>query len=51
MSVKFDDLVNGGEDDNISEFSEVKEYGIDEIKSQIVIEKKGKKSSTSKTDY
>lgn len=37
------------DDDDSSEFSEVEEYGIDEIKLQIIIEKQDKKTSTSKT--
>jgi len=49
MNNKSDDFVNGEDKDNISEFSEVEEYDIDEIKVQIVIEKKGKKTFTSKT--
>jgi len=49
ISNKSDDFIDGEDEDNISEFSEVEEYDIDEIKMQIVIEKKGKKISTSKT--
>ena len=48
MSSKSDDCIEI-EDEDVSEFSEVEEYGIDEIKLQIIIEKKGKKTSTSKT--
>ncbi|CAB5292799.1 unnamed protein product [Rhizophagus irregularis] len=46
---KSSDLVDGEDEDDISEFSEVEDYGIDQIKLQIAIEKKGKKTSTSKT--
>jgi hypothetical protein len=49
MSSKSNNSVNDEEDDDISEFSESEEYGIDEIKLQIVIEKKGRKTSASKT--
>lgn len=49
MSSKSCDVIDVDEDYDISEFSEVEEYDIDEIKLQIVIEKKNKKSSTSKT--
>lgn len=54
MSNKSGDIIDvdaevEGEDDDISEFSEVEEYGIDEIKLQVIIEKKDKKTSTSKT--
>jgi hypothetical protein len=34
---------------DVSEFSEAEDYDIDEVKLQIVIEKKGKRTSTSKT--
>jgi hypothetical protein len=37
------------ESEDVSELSETEEHGIDEVKLQIVIEKKGKKTSTSKT--
>ena len=37
--------------DYISEFSEVEDYGIDQIKLQIAIEKKGKKTSTVNSLY
>jgi hypothetical protein len=47
MSDNFVDI--DGDDDDVSDFSEVEEYSIDEIKLQIVIEKKEKKTSTSKT--
>ena len=43
------DFIDVEEDDDVSEFSETEDYNIDEIKLQIVIEKKGKKTSTSKT--
>jgi hypothetical protein len=46
---KSSDLVDGEDENDISEFSEVEDYGIDQIKLQIVIKKKGKKTSTSKT--
>src|SRR6185369_6213536 len=46
---KSSDLVDGEDEDDISEFSEVEDYGIDQIKLQIAIEKKGRKTSTSKT--
>ncbi|UZO25882.1 uncharacterized protein OCT59_018139 [Rhizophagus irregularis] len=46
---KSSDFVDGEDEDDISEFSEVEDYGIDQIKLQIAIEKKGKKTSTSKT--
>jgi hypothetical protein len=49
MSNKSTDFDNDEEDDDVSEFSEPEEYNLDEIKLHIVIEKKGKKTSTSKT--
>ncbi|CAB4463875.1 unnamed protein product [Rhizophagus irregularis] len=49
MSSKSSDFVDDGDEDDISEYSEVEDYGIDKIKLQIIIEKKGKKTSTSKT--
>ena len=48
MSNKSIDFDNE-EDEDVSEFSEPKKYNLDEIKLHIVIEKKGKKTSTSKT--
>ena len=45
-SIDFD---NNEDDEDISKFSELKEYNLDEIKLHIVIEKKGKKISTFKT--
>ena len=48
MSDKSIDFADG-DDDEASEFSETEEYNIDEIRLHIVIEKKGKKTSTSKT--
>ncbi|GES82401.1 hypothetical protein GLOIN_2v1776024 [Rhizophagus clarus] len=49
ISVRSDDLMEDGEEDDISEFSEVENYDIDEIKTCIIIEKKNKKTSTFKT--
>ena len=49
MSNKSIDFDNDEEDEDVSEFSEPEEYNLDEIKLHIVIEKKGKKTSTSKT--
>ena len=49
MSSRSSDFIDGEDGDDFSEFSEVEEYNIDEIKLQIIIEKKGKKTSTSKT--
>lgn len=49
MSNKSIDFDNDEEDEDVSEFSEPEEYDLDEIKLHIVIEKKGKKTSTSKT--
>jgi predicted DNA binding protein len=54
MSNKSDDIIDvdaevEGEDDDISEFSEAEGYDIDEIKLQVIIEKKDKKTFTSKT--
>ncbi|PKY50703.1 hypothetical protein RhiirA4_467303 [Rhizophagus irregularis] len=49
MSSKSSDFVYDGDEDDISEYSEVEDYSINKIKLQIIIEKKGKKTSTSKT--
>jgi hypothetical protein len=49
MSNRSIDFDNDEEDEDVSEFSESEEYNLDEIKLHIVIEKKGKKTSTSKT--
>jgi hypothetical protein len=49
MNNKSDDFANSEDEEDISECSEVEEYGIDEIKLQIIIEKSNKKTSTSKT--
>ncbi len=48
MSSKSSNFIDGEDGNNFSEFSEVKEYNINEIKLQIVIEKRGKKTSTFK---
>ncbi|RGB24755.1 hypothetical protein C1646_747680 [Rhizophagus diaphanus] len=39
--IKSSNLIDGEIEDDISEFSEVEDYGIDQIKLQIAIEKKG----------
>ena len=49
MSNESIDFADGDDNDEVSEFSETEEYNIDEIKLHIAIEKKGKKTSTSKT--
>ena len=49
MSNRSIDFDNDEEDEDVSEFSEPEEYNLDEIKLHIVIEKKGKKTSTFKT--
>lgn len=43
-----DNCIDIESEQDASEISEVEEYGIDEVKLQIVIEKEGKKTSTSK---
>jgi len=43
-----DDCIDIESEQDASEISETEEYGIDEVKLQIVIEKEGKKTSTSK---
>ena len=49
MSNKSIDFNNDKDDEDVSEFSEPEEYNLDEIKLHIFIEKKGKKTSPSKT--
>ena len=43
MSNRSIDFDNDKKDEDISKFSELEEYNLDEIKLHIVIEKKGKK--------
>ena len=49
MRSRSSDFIDGEDGDEFSEFSEVEDYNIDEIKLQIIIEKRGKRTSTSKT--
>ena len=49
MSNRSIDFDNDKENEDVFEFSEPEKYNLDEIKLHIVIEKKGKKTSTFKT--